>query len=708
MALTYGFYNALNHDRLYDAIQMSSIFDGIIRDGIFSTIGTSLVVTAPEDGMYVNVGPGRAWFNHTWTLNDTLLPVEAEQSEVVLDRIDAVALEVNAGAEVRANSIKFIKGTPSSNPVRPTMIHNAEVNQYALAYVRIRAGQTTIFQADVTNVVGTDETPFVTGLLQQLSIENLILQWEAEFRDHFSNWVTVNEAEYDTWTTNMQNSYTAWMNGKMAEYAAWFATMEEAGADDLAEMDTWFQHMKDQLDEDAAGHLQAEIDALSESAEKGSVVTVTTTNSSLYGRTVTISQGGESRTASFDNTGTAIFESIPYVGTVSISSTDGIQTASGTLNIPYFGRYSVAIAFWAATINITTTSSEFYGKTIKVAKNGTIISTISFNNSGNATYTADSVGTYTFTVTYDGTDFDQSVSVTAETTYYVTINAWIATLNMTATISTLYGRAITISKGGATVGTTAFDSSGRATYKVHESGTYTISSTDSGGRTYSQTVNVTAQQGYNVSLGTITRTVTLYSAANDTVIFTDATGTKTATTNSSGVASNVSITVVPGASVTFTSSVAKNPDNLSAAYTKTVTINDSTTQVNLMPSGALYWYGWKSSNLENLTTANGWSNYVNGTVAYNTQSVSLGSQAGIGNKNAVSVTKTHAICSTTILSANIGVTVRLGTVKDGNSSYTAQNVANTIQHITKSGSGSYAFANSVDGRTGTIYALWYE
>ena len=131
MALTYGFYNALNHDRLYDAIQMSSIFDGIIRDGIFSTIGTSLVVTAPEDGMYVNVGPGRAWFNHTWTLNDTLLPVEAEQSEVVLDRIDAVVLEVNAGAEVRANSIKFIKGTPSSNPVRPTMIHNAEVNQYA-------------------------------------------------------------------------------------------------------------------------------------------------------------------------------------------------------------------------------------------------------------------------------------------------------------------------------------------------------------------------------------------------------------------------------------------------------------------------------------------------------------------------------------------------------------------------------------------------
>ena len=49
MAVTYGFYNALNHDRLYDAIQMSSIFDGIIRDGIFSTIGDTMIVTSPED-----------------------------------------------------------------------------------------------------------------------------------------------------------------------------------------------------------------------------------------------------------------------------------------------------------------------------------------------------------------------------------------------------------------------------------------------------------------------------------------------------------------------------------------------------------------------------------------------------------------------------------------------------------------------------------
>lgn len=251
MAVTYGFYNAINHDRLYDAIQMSSIFDGIIRDGIFSTIGDTMIVTAPEDGMYVNVGSGRAWFNHTWTLNDTDYPIEAEQSEVVLDRIDAVILEVNSSAEVRANSIKFLKGTPSSNPVKPTLTHNAEVNQYALAYVRIRAGQTTIFQSDIENAVGTDETPFITGVLQQVSIETLLKQWEAEFNTYFTNFKNTSTTEFNNWFA-----------AKVSEYTAWFAQMQTNMDSNFNEFDAWFQRIKGQLSEDAAGHLQVQIDNL--------------------------------------------------------------------------------------------------------------------------------------------------------------------------------------------------------------------------------------------------------------------------------------------------------------------------------------------------------------------------------------------------------------------------------------------------------------
>ena len=120
MSVTYGFYNSLYGDRKYDATQLSSLFDGIIIDGVFASIGTCFVTKA-DVGLNVNVGIGKAWFNRTWTLNDSILPMEAPISEVLIDRIDALVIEVDTSEAVRANSIKFVLGTPSSQPVRPTL-----------------------------------------------------------------------------------------------------------------------------------------------------------------------------------------------------------------------------------------------------------------------------------------------------------------------------------------------------------------------------------------------------------------------------------------------------------------------------------------------------------------------------------------------------------------------------------------------------------
>ena len=183
MSVTYGFYNSKNNDRRYDAVQMSSIFDGIICDGIMQHVGNAMMVNASV-GMAVNVGTGRAWFNHTWTLNDALLPLTVPESEVVLNRIDAVVLEVDSRESVRANDIKIIKGTPSSEPVKPTMAREDDRWQYPLAYIRVNSGVTSIQQADITNAVGTSECPFVTAPLEVMSIDALIAQW----KDQWDSW----------------------------------------------------------------------------------------------------------------------------------------------------------------------------------------------------------------------------------------------------------------------------------------------------------------------------------------------------------------------------------------------------------------------------------------------------------------------------------------------------------------------------------------
>ena len=43
----------------------------------------------------VTVGTGRAWFDHTWTLNDTPLTLEIEPASEMVVRIDAVVLDID-------------------------------------------------------------------------------------------------------------------------------------------------------------------------------------------------------------------------------------------------------------------------------------------------------------------------------------------------------------------------------------------------------------------------------------------------------------------------------------------------------------------------------------------------------------------------------------------------------------------------------------
>ena len=174
MSLTYGFYNSVNNDRVYDAEQVSSIFDGLISDGVYSSIGDKLMVST-NNGMVVKIGSGRAWFKHTWSYNDSDYNIEIDPADPLLDRIDAVILEVDHSIGSRANSFKVIKGENATNPARPLLTNNANIGQYALAYIYISANQTEISEANITNVIGTTETPFVKGIVDN-NIDDTVRQ----------------------------------------------------------------------------------------------------------------------------------------------------------------------------------------------------------------------------------------------------------------------------------------------------------------------------------------------------------------------------------------------------------------------------------------------------------------------------------------------------------------------------------------------------
>lgn len=196
MAVTFGFYNSVRGDRVYNAEQMSSIFSGIIKDGVFENYPASgqHLVCSEGPGLSMIVGPGRAWFNDTWTNNDSPLLLTFDEPDNQNDRIDTIVLEinktnsphtVNAGSstyvvEGRSNKFVVVKGTPASDPVRPTLIRENGIYQYSIAIVRISPSTPDKIKSYYNTVGLSEYTPFIIGAVQSVSAENVLDVWKNE------------------------------------------------------------------------------------------------------------------------------------------------------------------------------------------------------------------------------------------------------------------------------------------------------------------------------------------------------------------------------------------------------------------------------------------------------------------------------------------------------------------------------------------------
>lgn len=221
-------------------------------------------------------------------------------------------------------------------------------------------------------------------------------------------------------------------------------------------------------------------------------------------------------------------------------------------------------------------------------------------------------------------------------------------LSATVTLSDVTG-VVTVSSSDTSIATVS-----------ESSGVITISSVnDTSG---SPTITVDIATSTNYLAGTLTINVsaqfnfvgTLYSAANDTVTFTDALGTHTVVTDSTGKAKNVTISgqSLPG-TITFSSSVADNPSNISQRYSKSIYVDATMTEIYVMPDGeVVFWYGYEPTTPTVLTPTNddGWGDpFVACTTTKNTNTrtcTNKGQFQGIAYSIPhTNYTKTHIIAS---------------------------------------------------------------
>ena len=351
---------------------------------------------------------------------------------------------------------------------------------------------------------------------------------------------------------------------------------------------------------------------------------------------------------------------VPSYGVYTIHAVLNGDDAVLSLTVDDVKEYHVTDSHYSYTLNVYAPT----GSTIRVTATG-------------ETYTGTGAGsnpvqfalhqastTYSIQVTLDGVSKTDSVTTPSTSGGTGSKTLEFGTINVTLDTE-FVGETITCVNGGTTISKTA--SSTSLVFYPPTTGTWTISGTVSG-TTYSVDAEVVdLSTPVSVSLETLqTVTVTLYSATEDTVTFTDASGIQKTEVFASGQSSkSIDITIQPnGQNITFTSSVAKNPDDLLQYYSKTFTITTSTTDIYLMPDGALYWYGYFGSvdgiEIEAVSNANGWGTSAIGAT-FNTNDITCTSTSGaqisgIGTKDKVILANYSKI---TVI--NTGVTSNAGT-----------------------------------------------
>ena len=230
MAIKSGFFNSVSGDRKYNADDMSSYFSGLISKGIVKNYLSSFVVTASGSTMQVTVKPGKAYFSDgKYVESDASILQTISIADSTQPRIDRIVLSRDLNSSKRTVELLVLKGTPSSNPQPPEVQNDDNIEQLSLCQVRVNKGVTYITQSNITDERNTNLCGFVHGLIDQIDTEDLFLQYDDAFN-------------------------------------------------------SWFNVIKDQLGEDAAGNLQLQVNEIKENyTPKSDIEPDTTTTQKTIG-----------------------------------------------------------------------------------------------------------------------------------------------------------------------------------------------------------------------------------------------------------------------------------------------------------------------------------------------------------------------------------------------------------------------------------------
>ena len=253
---SFGFYNSKNQDRMYNAMHLGKIFDGVIQDGVFGTIhetnkiGFQLEPTNPVSRS-AKINKGKAWFAHTWNLLDSSANLSfGAVTTPNGKRTDAVCIEVNnsynaSGFTPRTNSLIVVQGSEvlADGPnVKPTLAQYQQKNsageviiwRYPIAYV-------TIYQSDYPSSGTGAVSQYHADVVEEVNIESAINPVGALSDEKYKTWTpfvtgaTLDITDYIPSTADFEAAFNTMLNNDQADFNEWFRLISGSYVGDYVE-----------------------------------------------------------------------------------------------------------------------------------------------------------------------------------------------------------------------------------------------------------------------------------------------------------------------------------------------------------------------------------------------------------------------------------------------------------------------------------------
>lgn len=309
----YGlFWDSHDGDRTYYAASMEEWLKPFFTSGVYQNDLQVISV----GGMQINLGKGYSNLDGKVRYFDNSQIFTLEAADGSQTRVDSVVIERND--RERNIYAKVVTGTPGAEPMERTWDKTAGVFQLIVAEITIPAGATEITQANITDTRMDDtKCGYIASTVKELDFSSLAAQfnaylnefkaenmesweaWSAAQKSQMEGWITSEEYDFTQWKNATQAAYNAWISSHESEFATWSARSKQAFtlwaqeqealfstwsttqrdayltwisqheedftewmSDEQSDFDAWFANLQDQLDENQAAHLQAEIDAL--------------------------------------------------------------------------------------------------------------------------------------------------------------------------------------------------------------------------------------------------------------------------------------------------------------------------------------------------------------------------------------------------------------------------------------------------------------